>query len=285
LGLPFGLLVTEPAQPGDYAHAQWLLRKATISAVPSVRSLVDLRAIAKASHADRPLIGFGGFRPPSQDALAKGLPGACTEDRRRLASLGPLPGTVSELHQVAAIAGASENDLVLGDAFTREAVLKAPLSHYRVVYLATHALLPTELDCRPEPTLLVSAPGAASPFLDTRDIEQLALDADLVVLSACNTAGPGGQSAGESLSGLARAFFYAGARALLVTHWAVEDTATARLMTSAFRIMTERLSGTAEALRAAQLAMIDGPGPYSHPIFWAAFSLVGDGERALSAAG
>jgi CHAT domain-containing protein len=285
LGLPFGLLVTAPAQPGDYAHAQWLLRKATISAVPSVRSLVDLRAVATPSHADRPLIGFGGFRPPSAAALVKGLPGACTEDRKRLASLGPLPGTVSELHQVAAIAGAGEKDLILGDAFTREAVLKAPLSHYRVVYLATHALLPTELDCRPEPTLLVSAPGAASPFLDTRDIEQLSLDADLVVLSACNTAGPGGQSAGESLSGLARAFFYAGARALLVTHWAVEDTATARLMTSAFRTMTERLSGTGEALRAAQLAMIDGPGPYAHPIFWAAFSLVGDGERALGAAG
>src|ERR1700682_2792396 len=116
----------------------------------------------------------------------------------------------------------------------------------------------------------------------------LKLDADWVVLSACNTAAGDGAGA-EAVSGLGRAFFYAGARALLVTNWPVETSAARLLTTDTFRRQAaEPALPRAEALRQAMLALIDGPGvvdaqgrvvfSYAHPIFWAPFSLVGDGS-------
>ena len=102
-----------------------------------------------------------------------------------------------------------------------------------------------------------------------------------MVLSACNTAGPDGTPGAEGLSGLARAFFYAGSRALLVSHWAVDSRATVALTTRMFDELT-RLPGMgrAEALRRAMLAMIDDPVDYrhTHPRFWAPFVIVGDGR-------
>ena len=109
-----------------------------------------------------------------------------------------------------------------------------------------------------------------------------------MVLSACNTAGPAGQGAGESLSGLSRAFFYAGARALLVSHWQVSSDATVELMTGMFGQFKKGATvGTAGALRVAQLSIIDRAGDslpviFSHPFFWAAFTLVGDGARTIA---
>ena len=115
----------------------------------------------------------------------------------------------------------------------------------------------------------------------------LDLDADLVILSACNSGGPGGTTAGESLSGLARAFFYAGARSLLVTHWAVNDQVAAFLVADTLRRMRENPSlGVAGALRDAQLAMLADagkglPAEIAHPFFWAPFAVIGEGgERA-----
>ena len=122
------------------------------------------------------------------------------------------------------------------------------------------------------------------------EILGLRLDADWVVLSACNTAAGYGRGA-EAVSGLGRAFFYAGTRALLVTHWAVETTSAEALTTDLFRRQAAdpTLSRVA-ALRQAMLALIDGPGyvdergrvvfSYGHPIFWAPFSIVGDGGKS-----
>src|SRR5262249_31196636 len=115
----------------------------------------------------------------------------------------------------------------------------------------------------------------------------LKLDADWVVLSACNTATGEGAGA-EAISGLGRAFFYAGARAVMVTNWPVETTSARRLTTDIFRRQaSDPTLARSDALRHAELALIDGPGAqdasgriifsYAHPIFWAPFSLVGDG--------
>jgi CHAT domain-containing protein len=107
------------------------------------------------------------------------------------------------------------------------------------------------------------------------------LDADWVVLSACNTAAGGSQGA-EALSGLTRAFFYAGARALLVTHWEIDSIAAVKLTTAAFDAM-KRKSGTsqAEAMRQSMAALVadTSVGYAKHPAIWAAFALVGDGGR------
>jgi CHAT domain-containing protein len=141
--------------------------------------------------------------------------------------------------------------------------------------------LPGELRCQSEPALTLTPPASASAaddgLLDASEIATLKLDADWVVLSACNTAGPDGSLGGESLSGLARAFFYAGARAVVATHWAIASKPTVDLTTAMFAAYTKDAGlGRAEALRRAQ-ALLRGQAATSHPFFWAPFVVVGDG--------
>jgi CHAT domain-containing protein len=161
-----------------------------------------------------------------------------------------------------------------------------PLAQYRVLYFATHGLLPTALRCQSEPALVLSPPAApaanrdADGVLDASEVAQLRLNADLVVLSACNTATAAGQFGGESLSGLAGAFFHAGARSVLASHWEVPSAQTVQLMTGLFERLGPNLNGgIAEALRQSQLALIAKP-ETAHPFFWAAFTLIGDGGAA-----
>ena len=165
------------------------------------------------------------------------------------------------------------------------------LAGYKVLAFATHALVPGELDGLTQPALALSAPEVAGVegdgLLTMGEILGLRLDADWVVLSACNTAAGEGAGA-EAVSGLGRAFFYAGARSLLVSNWPVETTSARALTTDIFRLQAEDPDiSRAEALRQAMVALIDGPGlvdeegrslfAYAHPIFWAPFTLVGDG--------
>jgi CHAT domain-containing protein len=115
-------------------------------------------------------------------------------------------------------------------------------------------------------------------YLSASEIAALKLDADWVILSACNTAAGEAKDA-EALSGLARAFFYAGARALLVSHWYVESGATVALITGAFaELKANPKLGRAEALRRSMLALIDGASDaQAHPAAWAPFVVVGEG--------
>ena len=163
------------------------------------------------------------------------------------------------------------------------------LGQARVVHFATHGLLAGETEIlaasKAEPALLLTPPDLATEgddgLLTASEIAQLKLDADWVVLSACNTAA--GQSdlpGAEALSGLARSFFYAGARALLVSHWAVNSDATVRLISKAFEeLKANPQIGRAEALRRSMLALIDSGDGYTHPSYWAPFVVVGEGAR------
>ncbi|WP_165837532.1 CHAT domain-containing protein [Zavarzinia aquatilis] len=285
--IPFGILVVSPgtAPAGDYRGIDWMVRHQALSAAPSVRAFADLRKVPTAAAGTSALIGFGDYRPPQDiGSLFASLPAGCQRDRKVLGSLGALPATAGEVRRVAQLVGAGADSLLLGPAFTKEAVLAKPLSDYRILYFATHAVLASEIRCFSEPALLAT-PGAGSgidsALLRLSDILNLKLDADLVVLSACNTAGTDGKSGGEALSGLARAFFYAGARRLVVSHWQVPDDSTAALMLGVFDRHGPGVGG-AEALRQAQLAMIDGRtggigASWSHPFYWAGFTAIGDG--------
>jgi CHAT domain-containing protein len=173
-------------------------------------------------------------------------------------------------------------------------VLRARLKDYRILQFSTHALLPAELRCQAEPAIVTSAPpnapSASGALLSATSVVNLDLDADLVILSACNSGGPGGTTAGESLSGLARAFFYAGARSLEVTHWAVNDQVAAFLVADTLRRLRENSSlGIVGALRDSQVAMLADagkglPADIAHPFFWAPFAVIGEGgERTVAA--
>jgi len=151
-----------------------------------------------------------------------------------------------------------------------------------VVHFATHGALAGDISGTAEPGLILTPPKEPTDlddgYLSASEVAALKLDADWVILSACNTAAGGAQGA-EALSGLARAFFYAGARALLVSHWAVDSAATVKLITSAVGTITRDPNiGRAESLRRAMLAMIDkGEAREAHPAFWAPFVVVGEG--------
>jgi len=178
--------------------------------------------------------------------------------------------------------------------FTAEQVLKTNLKSYRILQFSTHALLPTELRCQSEPAIVTSDPpnakDAKGALLTSSEVVRLDLDADLVILSACNSGGPGGTTAGESLSGLARAFFYAGARSLEVTHWAVNDQVAAFLAADTLRRLRDSPNrGVVGALRDAQLAMLADagkglPAEIAHPFFWAPFAVIGEGGERISTA-
>ncbi|MFZ1108646.1 MAG: CHAT domain-containing protein [Rhodomicrobium sp.] len=214
------------------------------------------------------------------------------EDLRRQP---PLPETADELCAVARGLGAPEAGLgkavYLGERATVRKVkalsASGDLARARVVHFATHGLLAGETalfaKAKAEPALLLTPPAEASEedngLLTASEVAQLNLNADWVVMSACNTAGGSAEGA-EALSGLARAFFYAGARSLLVSHWAVDSEAAVAITTGAVNAMKANPKiGRAEALRSAEAALIARGGRFAHPSVWAPFVLVGNGER------
>jgi CHAT domain-containing protein len=200
--------------------------------------------------------------------------------------LPQLPGTRKEAQQIAAELKADTADIRLGLNATETAVKQAKLDQYRIVYFATHGLVAGDLEpfakSKAEPALALSIPEKPTDFddglLTASEIAQLKLDADWAVLSGCNTVA-GDEPGAEALSGLARAFFYAGARSLIVSHWSVSDEATARLMIGTFRASArDPKFSHAEALRQSMLAMIDAAksDTEADPRLWAPFVVVGE---------
>jgi CHAT domain-containing protein len=204
----------------------------------------------------------------------------------------PLPETRDELCSVAQATKAdAARDIHLGNRATEREVKRlsenGELAKYRMVHFATHGALAGELSKGQEPGLILTPPETASEeddgYLSASEIAALKLDADWVVLSACNTAAGGAPNA-EALSGLGRAFIYAGARSLLVSHWAVDSEATVKLITGAVREMTaDSKLGRSEAMRRSMLALIDNGEPEeADPSYWAPFVVVGEGAATNS---
>jgi CHAT domain-containing protein/Tfp pilus assembly protein PilF len=317
--LPFQVLVTRPPTSSDHRAAAWLAREHAITVLPAVSSLKALRRVGKPSAAPRPLIGFGNplLHGPSaryaglakkardkqrcaeargQRKLALVVPSASVaqmETRGGLADLShlkaqvPLPETADELCDVAQNVKADvARDIRLGNQATELEVKRlsasGELAKYRMVHFATHGTLAGELKGTHEPGLILTPPKAASEeddgYLSASEIAALKLDADWVVLSACNTAA-GGATNAEALSGLGRAFIYAGARSLLVSHWAVYSDAAVKLITGAVGEMARDAKvGRAEAMRRSMLALIDRGSPEeAHPAYWAPFVVAGEG--------
>ena len=304
-----------------YRAVPWLIRQVAITQLPSVTSLTTLRSTPAAKGDRKPFIGFGdpwfNKKEEAQALLQQGMQYAMqvmggglvamrkapvhlrsapkTEgiDTAELGELPRLPDTADEVKEVAAALKADPaKDVYLGAQANEQVVRTVDLNDRRVIMFATHGLVPGDIDGLTEPALALSAPDVAKVqgdgLLTVSKILGLRLNADWVVLSACNTAAGGGAGA-EAVSGLGLAFFYAGTRALLVSNWPVETTSARILTTDMFKREASTAGITrAEALRQAMLSLIDGPGfmdpasnkpiySYAHPIFWAPFSLVGDG--------
>jgi CHAT domain-containing protein len=330
--LPLSILPTKKVRLKDqqgplfaaYRDVPWLVRTHAVTLVPSAAALVTLRSTPKGTAGRKPFIGFGDPYFNAQEAAkakaaepkrvrlaqsgetafrARGLPlslrAAPKTDQGHLPTLSNLPrlpDTAEEVRSLAIAMSADPSKSVrLGLKANEKAVKSLKLSDYRVVAFATHGLTAGELSGLREPALALSAPALADTdgdgLLTMTEIMGLRLDADWVILSACNT-GSGRGAGAEAVSGLGRAFFYAGTRSLLVSSWPVETVSARLLTTDLFRRQKENAGlDRAEALRQAMSALIDRPGMidkktnkpvfyYAHPIFWAPFILVGDGGGA-----
>ncbi|MDX2155578.1 MAG: CHAT domain-containing tetratricopeptide repeat protein [Hyphomicrobiaceae bacterium] len=294
--LPFQALVTGPVRTGSspaeaLREAPWLARRHATSVLPSVPSLAALRRVGAHLSAAEPFLGIGDpslTGPPGQSRSARIGQTALAAiyrngvaDLRALRELTPLPETAAELKAIAGALKAPADALLLGHDATETRVRRTPLDRYRVIHFATHGLVAGELSGLAEPALVLTPPirpsEADDGLLTASEVAALRLKADWVVLSACNTAA-GADVGAEALSGLARAFFFAGARALLVSHWAVNSEATVWLTTETFAALSrEPRIGRAEAFRRTMIAMIDAGLP---PSMWAPFIIVGEGEAA-----
>lgn len=300
--LPFHLLVTaQPtvAVPSDFAgyrDAAWLIKRQAPTVLPAVASLKALRNDKGAKRAAKAIVAFadpvfGSERLASSGAGAKLTVRAYSDywmgagvDREKLGGALPrLPDTGVEVKSIAQGLGAPQSDLYLRERATESVVKAMPLSDYRIVYFATHGLVAGDVKDLAEPSLALSTPRQHSEsddgLLTASEVALLRLNAEWVVLSACNTIA-GDKPGAEALSGLARSFFYAGARALLVSHWAVDSEAAARLTVDTFnRLKTDAQIGRAEALRQAMLALLNDAtvAKNAYPAFWGPFALIGEG--------
>ncbi len=308
--LPFAVLQTQP-QGGFGAQAPWLIRQTAIAQVPSLSAWLSIKALAQSPSASAPLMAWGDpqfalntpVTKPSHTASSRALgvtratltldlsqleSSATATSAIQYADIPPLPDTREELLEIAhALKANAKTDVLLGQHATRESVMdasrKGALASKRVIAFATHGLMAGDLPNLTQPALALAATGTESSqplsaLLTLEDVLTLKLNADWVVLSACNTAAADGKGE-ETLSGLARGFFYAGSRSLLVTHWAVESESAKLLTTQTFSHYTANPSAPkAESLRQAMLSVMAMP-QYQHPIFWAPYALVGDGGR------
>jgi CHAT domain-containing protein/tetratricopeptide (TPR) repeat protein len=324
--LPLSLLPTAPATMktdesvlfASYREVPWLARTHAVSIVPSAAALRTLRRLPPGRPDRSGLIAFGdpyfsieqqaeaeqvdakirvadGSEPNATRGVPlkrRNAPKLDGVDSAELALLPRLPDTAEELRSIALTLQADPSKVLnLGTAATEKAVKTVNLSGFKIIAFATHGLVPGELNGLTQPALALSSPAVTGEegdgLLTMEEILSLKLDADWVILSACNT-GAGAGAGAEAASGLGRAFFYAGTRALLVTNWSVHSQSARELMTDLFKRQADDPKlARAEAERQAMMALADGPGyvtaegktefVYGHPLFWAPYSIIGDG--------
>jgi CHAT domain-containing protein/tetratricopeptide (TPR) repeat protein len=311
----------------EYRSIPWLIRDHSITVLPSADVLITLRRMPPGETGRRAFAGFGdplfnkkqlaaagtssqqpvtrGAGKDSRDAIAfhtraiRVTEDATLDDNTlntaTLDILQPLPDTRDEILSIASVLQADpQEDIFLGKNASEKQVKNTDLSNRRVIVFATHGLVPGDLNGLHQPALALSTPslvndGENDGLLTMGEIMGLRLDADWVVLSACNTAAGDGSGA-EAASGLGRAFFYAGTRAILLSNWPVESHSAKLLTTDLFKRQAEDpLLSRAQALQASMLNLLDkgvyqDPETgkplfaYAHPLFWAPFTLVGDGS-------
>jgi CHAT domain-containing protein len=300
--IPYAVLVNDPWPQGADKDAPWLIKSHAISQISSAQSWLALRKMPKTVSGQASMIAWGDpsftLSPASVAAQKAGVRSAVTTravrsadlsqphvDPVTYATLPPLPETRDEVLALARLMKSNAaTDVLLGDKATRLSVLESSdsgqLKSKKLVVFATHGLLAGDLPGLSEPALAMASSGSRdeSPLLTLQDVLGLRMNADWVILSACNTAGADGKNE-EALSGLARGFFYAGAKSLLVTHWSVESESAMMLTTETFKVYGAESQVTrAQSLQRGMLKVMQDA-RYGHPAYWAPYALVGEGGR------
>jgi CHAT domain-containing protein len=278
----------------DFTGIDWLGRDREVSTALSAASFRDARA-APTSKGTREYLGLGNNVPvgpaTTHQGIRSGESAAIDADCTWPLSTWNQPISPRELTEAASLLS-GKADLMTGAKFTDEAIKARPdLDAFRIVHFATHGLVTApRVGCPVRPALLTSFGDSQSDgLLSFAEIFDLHLDADLVILSACDTAAGAGLEAtreaglatggGEALDGLVRAFIAAGGRQVIASHWPAPDDydATERLFNGFYMAKSASIG---DALRLSQRKLMDDP-LTSHPYYWAGFAIVGDAARPV----
>ncbi len=303
--LPIGVLVTDQASVErfkvtrnryDYSQVNFLSRRLVLSSALSPRSLIVARSLPE-SNAPLPFMGFAEHMPVAMSSEVAGqmigIGEGCLVEQSAIAKLSRelTPIDKRELFRAGTALGLADTPMLTGAAFSDSAVRKrTDLDQFQVLHFATHGLKEGEWGCTKSPPALVTSMGedGSDGILSFNEIARLRLDANLVVLSACNTASglsqeearaAGQEEAGNSLEGLVRSFLAANARAVLTTYWPISDEGESEALIEDF-YRAARSGTIGDALRTAQTEIM-GATKSSHPYFWGAFFIVGDANKPL----
>ncbi|MBS3819143.1 CHAT domain-containing protein [bacterium] len=278
--LPFETLIPPGIQEPSFSDC--LVSRHKISYAPSSSSLRLLLKRGSRVPPPRALVAFGN---PCYSSISSSKEKKKTSPSQILKELyqkkgfdiSPLPYTKKEIKKISRYFP-EKATRIFGDKEVREKVVKSfPLHRYKVIHFACHGLLDEEFPFRSALVLSLHDQKGNDGFLQVREIWNLKMKAELVVLSACQT-GRGKLEKGEGLLGLARVFFYSGAQSVVCTLWKIGDKPTSRFMNFFYKFL-KKGKDKAEALRLAKLEMMKTQ--YAHPFFWASFVLNGEGDSRI----
>ncbi len=279
--LPFETLILNTQD--QILNNDYLIAKYKISYVPSSSALLFLSENYVKRRSPKSLMAFGNPSYILEDSSNGRKPKTRVEILRELYLnqgfyFSPLPYTEREILEISSNFPEDRKDIYLKDKAREEIFKRASLKDYQIIHFACHAFLDEEFPFRSALVLTLDDDPLEDGFLQVRELYNLRLNADLVVLSACQTA-KGKLERGEGILGLPRIFFYAGARSVILTLWRINDKSTARFMSLFYRYLSKG-NDKSQALRLAKLEMINSK--FSHPFYWAAFVLSGDSNSKLN---
>ena len=284
LSLPFEVLVKDYDNQNNYTSAKWLGKKYSISYHPSIYSFLNLKNITfEKTNNELAFLGLGDPKFKKDEKLASKKTDLTKLMLRNVANveeikkMTELPETADELKIISNVFN-NQSKLLLGKEFTENKIKSMDLSSFKYIAFATHAIVANQITNIAEPGLILTPPNNPTTkddgILTVSEINKLNLKSDIVILSACNTASEDGSPNGEGLSGLTSAFFQAGTKSMLVTHWDVETNSAVKLTTGSLKNL-ENSESLSKALQKTKISMMNDK-ETSHPFYWAPFVLIGN---------
>jgi len=283
--LPFEVLLKDKIKNNskqNYKKVNWLGKRFAISYYPSIYTFFNLKKI-KLNNSSKMFLGLGNpsfkknIKITSNKTNYSNLMLRGIANPNEIRKLNELPETELELKNIANIFK-NNSKLYLGNEFNEENIKAINFNNYEYIVFATHAVVANMINNISEPGLILTPPKKSSVendgILTVSEIEKLKLNANIVILSACNTASEDGSPNGEGMSGLTSAFFHAGTKSMLVTHWDVETNSAVQLTTGSFKNLdsSESLS---KALQKTKISMMNNKDT-AHPFYWAPYVLIGN---------
>jgi len=262
---------------------EFLISRYKISYMPSSSSLLFLSKKKKAVSHSKDLLAFGNPSYAKKTAKKKKVTEKHSEILKEFYqnqgfNFSALPYSEKEIKKISRFISQNKRDVYLRDDAKEDVIKKIPLKDYNIIHFACHGFLNEKFPSRSALLLSLDNDVKEDGFLQVREIYNLRMTADLVVLSACHT-GKGKLEKGEGVLGLPRIFFYSGVRSVVSTLWIIEDKSSAKFMSNFYYYLSQGMD-KAQSLRLAKLKMINSK--LSHPFYWAAFILNGESYSKLN---